>query len=140
MFGRNKKKKGKSTVDKIVMGAIIGTAVGSVLGLAVAPKKGEETREMIKEQYKNRRELLEKGKEKIHEHEEDMKEIGQLAKETIVGVLTLAKNFIHGKKKGSPSSQKMVEDSSKEILREQKNLRQIPHELASEELLEEKAE
>ena len=41
--------KKKSTLDSIVMGAIIGTAIGSAIGMSVAPKKGSETREMIKE-------------------------------------------------------------------------------------------
>lgn len=35
----------KSTVDKIIMGAIIGTAIGSAVGFTMAPKKGKDTRE-----------------------------------------------------------------------------------------------
>jgi len=38
----------KSTVDKIIMGAIIGTAIGSAISLTVAPKKGKETRADVK--------------------------------------------------------------------------------------------
>ena len=54
MFGWFKKKeeKKRSTVDKIVMGAIIGTAVGSVIGLTVAPKEGKETRRFLKRKFK----------------------------------------------------------------------------------------
>ena len=29
----------KSTIEKIVMGAIIGTAIGSAIGISIAPKK-----------------------------------------------------------------------------------------------------
>jgi gas vesicle protein len=43
------KKKKKGMMDKLVMGAIIGGAIGSVVGLSVAPKSGKETREYIKE-------------------------------------------------------------------------------------------
>lgn len=38
----------KSTVDKIIMGAIIGTAIGSAVGLTMAPKKGKDTRQDVK--------------------------------------------------------------------------------------------
>ena len=60
----------KSTLDKIIMGAIIGTAVGSAMGLTLAPKKGKETREFLKE----------KGED-----------VGHLAKETGVGFFRLGK-------------------------------------------------
>ncbi|MDP2642760.1 MAG: YtxH domain-containing protein [Candidatus Peregrinibacteria bacterium] len=44
------KSDGKSKIlDKVVMGAIIGGAIGSVLGASIAPKKGVETRNDIKE-------------------------------------------------------------------------------------------
>ena len=57
MFGKKKnkeqkeleKKKKKGMMDKLVMGAIIGGAIGSVVGLSVAPKSGKETREYLKE-------------------------------------------------------------------------------------------
>lgn len=66
MFRRKKKPETpKNAVDKIVMGAIIGTAIGSVIGLTVAPKKGEETRENL----------------------------GSLTKETATGMVKLAKNL-----------------------------------------------
>ncbi len=62
MFNFFKKKheeeKTKSTLDKIVMGAIIGTAIGSVIGLAVAPKKGKETRGFFKEKIEKAKEAL----------------------------------------------------------------------------------
>lgn len=34
----------ESKIEKIIMGAIIGTAIGASLGTAMAPKKGKETR------------------------------------------------------------------------------------------------
>jgi len=59
MFGRKKNKQDKQAkglhknkkgiMDKLVMGAIIGGAIGSVVGLSVAPKTGKETRDFIKE-------------------------------------------------------------------------------------------
>ena len=48
---KNNPTSSKSTIDKIVMGAIIGTAIGSVIGLAVAPKKGSETQKIIKNTF-----------------------------------------------------------------------------------------
>lgn len=53
-------KKIGSKVDKLVMGIILGGAIGSVLGLTLAPRKGRETREIIK---KKGGELIERGKE-----------------------------------------------------------------------------
>ena len=35
---------------RILTGVVIGSAVGSILGLTLAPKKGDETRKYIKEQ------------------------------------------------------------------------------------------
>jgi gas vesicle protein len=55
----NNHEKKKNKMDKLVMGAIIGVAVGSVVGMAVAPQKGKETRKMIAEKGKV---AIEKGK------------------------------------------------------------------------------
>ncbi len=77
MFGRKKKKK-KGMVDKLVMGAIIGGAIGSVVGMTVAPKKGDETRKYLKEKGK---EAYEKGKEFINEHEGDFDNLKEQAKD-----------------------------------------------------------
>lgn len=46
---KNKKKGVGKALDKIFMGAIIGGAIGSVLGMSLAPKKGKDTRKLIKE-------------------------------------------------------------------------------------------
>ena len=48
MFFRKKEKKFKK-VGKLVKGIIIGGAIGSVLGITLAPKSGKETRAFIKE-------------------------------------------------------------------------------------------
>lgn len=45
-----KDKKGK--LDKVIMGAIIGGAIGSVLGASIAPKEGKETRKELVETAK----------------------------------------------------------------------------------------
>lgn len=68
-----KDKKNESTIDKIIMGAIIGTAIGSAVGMSLAPKKGEETRKMIKK---------------------ESKEYFKLAKETIFGILKITKKIL----------------------------------------------
>ena len=53
------KKIGKK-IDSLIMGVILGGAIGSVLGLTLAPRKGKETRELIKK----------KGEEFIRDHRE----------------------------------------------------------------------
>ncbi len=57
---KNQKKRKKGVLEKVVMGVIVGGAIGSVVGLAVAPKKGSETREYLKEKGK---EVYDRGKE-----------------------------------------------------------------------------
>lgn len=72
----NDKKIGKK-LDRLIMGVILGGAIGSVLGLAFAPRKGKETREIIKEKSKA---LLEKGKEVSSNFVRDHKESFESAK------------------------------------------------------------
>lgn len=90
------------TIDRIVMGLIIGGAIGSVLGLTLAPKPGKETRKYLS---KKGEEIFKKGKESgeklIETHRDQIKEIGNLTKETARGVLSLLKNWIFKKKKTS---------------------------------------
>jgi gas vesicle protein len=61
MFGFGKKKqqakqqqqpakKKQSSLDKIILGAVVGGAIGSVLGVGLAPKKGSDTRKDIGKQ------------------------------------------------------------------------------------------
>lgn len=49
MFGFRKKKEQKKQgqLDKILMGVIVGGAIGSVVGVGLAPKKGSETRREV---------------------------------------------------------------------------------------------
>lgn len=64
-------KKITKKLDKLIMGVILGGAIGSVLGLTLAPRKGKETRDILK---KKGQELYEKGKEAsgkfIRDHQE----------------------------------------------------------------------
>lgn len=90
-------KKRRGTAEKIVMGAIIGTAIGSVIGLTVAPKKGKETRK-------------------------DVKEVGKLAKETTIGMVSIIKKVLSKKERKHRSIKKETpkthENSTKEIREE----------------------
>ena len=78
MFGFGKKRKEgkkKSSIDKLIMGAIVGGAVGSVIGMSIAPQKGRETRDY----------LAQKGKELVHKGQEVTKlekAIGEKSKES----------------------------------------------------------
>lgn len=67
----NKKGKIRWTLDKLVMGVIIGGAIGSVLGMAFAPRKGKETRKFLKEKGK---ELAENAKRESKNLYESIKE------------------------------------------------------------------
>jgi gas vesicle protein len=109
MFGRRKKQdppKKKGAIEKIVMGAIIGTAIGSVIGLTVAPKKGKESRNFLKKKFEKRNEFI----------DEDVKEIGKLTKETAEGLFSIAKKILKRKEASNP-------------LRNKKGLKKIPNEM-----------
>ncbi|MFA6023986.1 MAG: YtxH domain-containing protein [Candidatus Gracilibacteria bacterium] len=74
--------KKKSSMDDIIMGAILGTAIGSAIGMGLAPKKGSETREVAKETgtglLKLGKKLLKKAIHKLKSSPKaavDMKEI-----------------------------------------------------------------
>lgn len=47
-MNEEKKPKKKSKVDKLIKGIIIGGAIGSVVGITLAPKSGRETRTALK--------------------------------------------------------------------------------------------
>lgn len=99
MSDKNKKK--HSALDKVIMGAIIGTAIGSAIGAAAAPKKGEETREILKE--------------KATVMGQEAQEVGKLAKETGNGLWKLIRLlFSKGKKK---------------VLPPETGMKKIPHEM-----------
>jgi gas vesicle protein len=86
-FGKKKKKdqpekKKHSKLDKLIMGAIVGGAVGSVIGMSIAPQKGKETREMIAQKGK---ELIKKGQDSLeklsHEAKKSDEDIIQESKQ-----------------------------------------------------------
>lgn len=69
MFGFGKKKreepkKKQNSLDKILMGLVVGGAIGSVLGIGLAPKKGADTRKQI---GKKAGQLFESAKEIVSE-------------------------------------------------------------------------
>jgi len=51
MFGKKSKdgKKCHSIWDKLLLGVVVGGAVGSILGVALAPDKGSETRRRVRQ-------------------------------------------------------------------------------------------
>ena len=77
MADENDNQKIGKKLDRLIMGVILGGAVGSVLGLTLAPRKGKETRQIIKEKSQD---LLEKGKEVSHKFMRDHRESIQSAK------------------------------------------------------------
>jgi gas vesicle protein len=46
-------KKNKSTLEKLILGAVIGAAVGSVIGASVAPEDGKSTRKKLSNKIKD---------------------------------------------------------------------------------------
>jgi len=81
--------KKKTSIDKLVMGAIIGVAVGSVVGMTIAPQKGSDTRKMIADKS---REALEAGKEMGKKFNDGRK--------VRKGLLSWLLGLIFGRKKG----------------------------------------
>lgn len=43
-----------SSTGKFILGALVGGAVGAVIGMLLAPRSGSETRELIKEEFETR--------------------------------------------------------------------------------------
>ncbi|MBT4384552.1 YtxH domain-containing protein [Candidatus Peregrinibacteria bacterium] len=99
-----REKKNKSAIDKVIMGAIIGTAVGSAIGASIAPKKGKDTREILKDKAKNTG--------------SDIIEVSKLGKETATGFFKLAKRILFGKERKSRrlnNAKPKIEKHMKEI-------------------------
>lgn len=82
------KKRGKK-LDRLIKGLIVGGAIGSVIGITLAPKSGKETRGIIKERSKG---LLKTAKD-------TSKELNRKARRNPISTLIRgAKTFIFGKK------------------------------------------
>lgn len=81
-----KKKKLGWALDKLVMGVIIGGAIGSVLGMVFAPQKGKETRKILKE----------KGKEIYDKHEGEIKDFTKKAKKESKNIFESIKKRFYG--------------------------------------------
>ncbi len=79
---KNKRKVGKGVL-KILTGVVVGGAIGSILGLTLAPKKGKDTRKVLKDKSL---EMFLKGKAQL----KDEKQIGTV-KKTVIRILTKKK-------------------------------------------------
>ena len=81
-----KKKKVRRGVFKILTGVIVGGAIGSILGLTLAPRKGKDTRQAIREKSL---EMFLKGKAELRKDHE----MGRV-KRTIIKILTPKKKRV----------------------------------------------
>lgn len=86
------KGKKQSTLDKVIFGLLIGGAIGSVLGLTVAPDKGKSTRKEIKKQGLK---LSDKGRELLYENEDAVALVTNKSK----GVIDFFADKMLGRKK-----------------------------------------
>jgi gas vesicle protein len=81
-----------SSLGKFMVGALVGGAVGAVMGMLLAPRSGVETREMIKEEFGSRykdsldgirdkadmvKEKASAIKDKVKAVSEDLEEVGR---------------------------------------------------------------
>jgi gas vesicle protein len=48
----------KTAAQAGIAGFVVGTAVGAILGILYAPRSGEETRQMIREEAANKRDAI----------------------------------------------------------------------------------
>ncbi len=80
----NHKPKIRKSLFRLLTGFIVGSAVGSILGLTLAPKKGKESREYLREQSMK---MFLKGKEYIQEE----KKVG-LFKRLLIKLLSSKKH------------------------------------------------
>lgn len=104
MEDENKKKEG--TLNKLIMGVILGGAIGSVVGLTLAPRKGKETREMIKQKGT---ELFEKGKESAEQFVRDHRETIESAKYQLKKKKGFFRWLLSRKKKNEPMPRATME-------------------------------
>ncbi len=100
-------KKEGSKLDRLIMGVILGGAIGSVLGLTLAPRKGKETREMIKQKGQ---ELVEKGKAASEKFVRDHRETIQGAKYQLKKGKGFLRWLFGSKKKPEPMPRMTMEE------------------------------
>lgn len=81
-----KQKKVSKGVFKVLTGVIVGGAIGSILGLTLAPKKGKDTRKAIREKSL---EMFLKGKTELRKDHE----MGTI-KKTVIKILTPKKKKV----------------------------------------------
>ncbi|KKQ72119.1 MAG: hypothetical protein UT33_C0005G0040 [Candidatus Peregrinibacteria bacterium GW2011_GWC2_39_14] len=74
-------KDSEGIVDKFILGALIGGAIGSVLGVALAPKSGKENRKTIFKKYKEIKNNLLGAREHQGVKEESVQEVAQKQEE-----------------------------------------------------------
>lgn len=77
-------KKTAGTINKLLIGMVIGGAIGSVVGATMTNKTGKENREILKQKSK---EALEKGKEFLETHRDEIQEFKENKKQTVWHVL-----------------------------------------------------
>lgn len=104
MEDENKKKEG--TLNKLIMGVILGGAIGSVVGLTFAPRKGKETREIIKQKGA---ELYGKGKESAEQFVRDHRETIESAKYQLKKKKGFFRWLFSRKKKNEPMPRATME-------------------------------
>lgn len=91
-------KKISKKFDTIIMGAIIGGAIGSVLGVTFAPKSGKETRKF----------LIEKGKQILEKNQSETSDA--TAKAPSKSIVKLILNFLKRKKTNSNRSAQGIKE------------------------------
>ena len=70
-----KKKKVSKGIFKVLTGVIVGGAIGSILGLTLAPKKGKDTRRDIRDKSL---EMFLKGKAELKDDHKDLSPIKRI--------------------------------------------------------------
>ena len=83
------------SVGKFLAGFTIGAALGAITGILLAPKSGEETREMLSDTAK---EVLEKTDEKVRDIQDKAETVVSELKKKGDEIMGNIQNFINEKK------------------------------------------
>lgn len=86
---QNTEKKKGGALEKVVMGVIIGGAIGSVLGVTLAPKSGKQTRKII----------TQKSSQFVKTHKKDFGDLWQSVKDLGADLIGGVKDVIASGKK-----------------------------------------